>query len=445
MATTKVYRSLMIAGISAAALLAGACQGNGKKHQALKEEMRDRWTATTMGVKFQLAQQQYAVGDYEKCRATLNEAMLAGKPHPGILMLSAKVDIEKGSLDTAAESLKEAMLLAPTDPEPFYLSGVVYQRWQKMDAAMGFYQQAWDNKPGDARLMLAVVEMQITLNRLDEAMALLESKLNQFEQTAAVRIAMARISALRGDHLASSRHYRDAFLLLPDDQNVKQAYAESLFFAGKFAEATPMLEDIRTQLRPAEGQPTDAQLSARMTVTQMLGQAYLNLRRPMEARACFQEVLRYQPENTHAVLGIGKVCVENNELNAALSAGRKVLRTEPKNVQAMILVAVVQQKQKKWEDALATLQGAAAVAPKDSTILCMAGVSELKLGRSPAAVGYFEKAAAANPRDSWATELLVQYKPAVGVAGAAGVEGASSGDMGVITNAQPTAKPLDDR
>jgi tetratricopeptide (TPR) repeat protein len=443
MATSKVYRSLMIAGISAAALFTGACSEAGKKHQALKEEMRDRWTATTMGVKLQLAQQQYAVGDYDKCRKTLDEAMAAGHPHPGIKILSAKVDIEKGALDTAAESLKEAMALAPTDPEPFYLTGVVYQRWQKMDAAMGYYQQAWDKKPADARLMLAVVEMQITLGRLDEAQALLEGKLDQFEQTAAVRIALARIAALKGDHLASSKHYRDAFLLLPDDQGVKQAYAESLFFAGKFAEAAPMLEDIRTQLRPAEGPPTDTQLSARLTVTEMLGQAYLNLRRPMDARACFQEVLRYQPENTRAVLGIGKVCVETNDLAAALSAGRKVLRSEPKNVQAMILIAVVQQKQKKWEDALATLKSAAAAAPKDSTILCMAGVSELKLGHSSEAVGYFEKAVAANPRDAWATELLVQHKAVP--EGVAGSNADQAGEMGVITNAQPTGKPMDDR
>lgn len=444
MAMTQLYRSLMIAGISAAALLTASCADGGKKHQALKDEMRDRWTRTTVGVKLQLAQQQYAVGDYDKCRKTLNEAMAAGQPHPGLLILSAKVDIEKGSLDSAAQCLKDAAELGGLDPEPYYLLGVVYQRWQKMETSMEYYQQAWDRKPNDARLMLAVVEMKITIGQLDEAQRLLEDKLTMFEQTAAVRVAMARIASLKGDYLAASRHSRDAFLLVPDDESVKQAYAESLYFAGKYAEAAPLLDDIRSQLRPTEQATNESQLARRMTVTQMLGHAYLNLRRPMDARTCFQEVLRFQPENSAAILGLGKVCIETNDLNAAISAGRKVLRGEPRNVQAMILVAMAQQKQKKWSDALSTLLPAARLAPKDSTVLCMAGVSALKMGRPSEAVDYFERAVAANPRDTWASELLVQNRTVAAEIPEAGPAAQEPG-MGILTTAQPTEAPIDDR
>ncbi len=169
-----------------------------------------------------------------------------------------------------------------------------------------------------------------------------------FEQTAAVRIALARIASLKGDFLVASKHYREAFLLLPDDQNLKFSLAESLFFAEKYAEATSLLEDMRNTPHSAEGD-TEASVAAdRITLDLMLGQCYLDLHRASDARTCFQEVTRDTPDNLEAILGLGKACVETNELAAAQAAGKRVLRSDPKNVQAMILIAIVQQKQKNY-------------------------------------------------------------------------------------------------
>ena len=296
-----------------------------------------------------------------------------------------------------------------------------------MEVAEDYYEQAWDHKATEPRYMLAVVEMQITEGKLDDAQKLLESKMDYFEQSAALRIALARIAALKGDYVAASRHYRDAYLLLPDDEGVKRSYAESLYFAGKFADAVPMLEgSIRAHLSPkprqaasasaATGEPAGEESAEqgdadRMTLALMLGQAYLNLHRPLDARACYQEVMQAHSDNLQALLGLGKVCVETDELGAAMSAARKVLRTQTRNVQAMILEAMVQEKQKQWPEAILTLQSAAVLAPKDSTVLCMQGIALQKLGKQEDAVPYFEKAAAANPNDHWASDLLSQARP----------------------------------
>ena len=75
MATRKTYRSLLITGFSAAMLMSTACSEANKKHQTIKQEQYQRWNMAKLGVQFQLAQQQYAVGDYDKCKATLAEAM----------------------------------------------------------------------------------------------------------------------------------------------------------------------------------------------------------------------------------------------------------------------------------------------------------------------------------------------------------------------------------
>ena len=46
----------------------------------------------------------------------------------------------------------------------------------------------------------------------------------------AARAALAKIAVLKGDYEGASKYYRDATLLSPDDTNLRQNYAESLFF-----------------------------------------------------------------------------------------------------------------------------------------------------------------------------------------------------------------------
>src|SRR5271170_6997441 len=167
MTTISLYRTLPLAFVAAAILFATGCDDMMKKHDALKEESYGRWNMTRMAVMYQLAEQQYEVGDYDKCKKTMEDAMALKTPYGPLQTLAGKVEIEKGSLELAASYLKEGARLDPTNPEPLYLLGIVYQRWQKNDVAADYYQQAWDRKPSEALYMLAVAEMKITLGQLD--------------------------------------------------------------------------------------------------------------------------------------------------------------------------------------------------------------------------------------------------------------------------------------
>ncbi len=191
MSRIKLYRTLAAAVVSGAVVLFVGCSDATKSQQTMKAEQYNRWNMTRVGIMCQLAEQQYAVGDYDKCRKTIEEAMALKAAYAPLHTLAGKVELEKGSLELAAAHLKDAARIDPNSPEPFYLLGVVYQRWQNADTAADYYQQAWDRKQGEARYMLAVVEMKITTGHLDDAQKILESKLVYFEQSAAVRIALA--------------------------------------------------------------------------------------------------------------------------------------------------------------------------------------------------------------------------------------------------------------
>ncbi|HVS71180.1 MAG TPA: tetratricopeptide repeat protein [Phycisphaerae bacterium] len=420
MSRNKLYRSSLVVVVAGAGFFAG-CADAGKKHVTIKEEQYNRWNMTRIAVMFQLATQQYEVGDYDKCKKTLAECLAMNAPHAGMHILSAKVDIEKGSLDTASDQLQQAIRINANDPEPYYLLGVIYQRWQKPDVAADFYTQAFERKSDNPLYLLAVVEMKITLGKLDEAKKLLNDKLIYFEQTGAIRVALGRIASLQGDKELACKYYRDAVLLLPDDSTVRRSYAEVLFDAGKYADAAPIFDDLRHKAdtdaakaaadpKSAEAQSGAAEAAAadKVNLLMMLGQCYLELRRPYDARNTFQEITRDHPDDAQAFVGLARACIGTNELPVALAAARKVSRVEPENVDALLLAATAQQKMKKWADAETTLMAAQHLSPDNGVILCMLGICAERQNRPTAAADYYHQALTINPNDSWATELLSQ-------------------------------------
>lgn len=394
------YRSWII--LAAAALIGlTACDADNKKHETIKAEMRRKWEGARIAVMYQLAKQQYEAGEFDKCRETLGKASAINQPFAPMNILAGRLELEKGDLERASTQFQVAQQLDPASAEASYYLGVVHQRWQNAEQAYKHYRNAWEKKPSEVGYLLAAIEMQLTMGQIDDAQQLLLDKLTYFEQTAAIRVALARTYALKGDMVAAAKAYRDAVVLSPDDLGLRQTYAETLYFAGKYAEALPVLEDLRKNSNVVD----------RTNLRMILGQTYLALRRTREARLCFQEITQESPNNTEAWLSLGKVYLQDNEAGQTVVVARRVLKNEPQNLRALILKALAEQKQRRWDEAQKTLVTAQQVAPKDSTILCLMGVNSQGQGRAEAAARYFEQALKINPQDAWAQELLATVKP----------------------------------
>ena len=117
------YRTFALA--SALALALPACDTT--PHKDMHVEQRTKWDLTKIGVLYQLALQQYQVGDYDKCRQTLAQIFATTAPHAPSHILAAKVDLEKGSLENAAAHLKTAVQIDPNYADAYYMLGVTYQ------------------------------------------------------------------------------------------------------------------------------------------------------------------------------------------------------------------------------------------------------------------------------------------------------------------------------
>ena len=188
-----------------------------------------------------MAQDQYKAHDFDKCRETLGKALAMSPNNAQLHTLSAKVEIEQGHLEAAERELELARRFAPADPEPYYLSGVIYQRWQKPQAALEFYRQAGQRAPAELAYVLAEGEMLVALERAPEALTLLQSKVTYFENSSTIRDAVGQLLLQRGRYAEAVDMFRQASVLAEEDNSVRERLATAYFYNKQYRQAAEVL------------------------------------------------------------------------------------------------------------------------------------------------------------------------------------------------------------
>src|SRR5204863_6152615 len=134
-----------------------------------------------------LARDQYQTGNLERARQSINEAIRMDPENAGHRVISAKLAIEQAQLELAEKELRLARQFDPKNAEADYLSGVVYQRWQKPELAYEFYNHASEKAPAELAFLMAKAEMLVQMDRGPEALKLLQEKVIYFEHSATIR------------------------------------------------------------------------------------------------------------------------------------------------------------------------------------------------------------------------------------------------------------------
>ena len=160
-------------------------------HNAAKE----RWNATRSGVLYSLAKQQFETGDLDKAEKTILQAMQTSPERAEHYELAARIQLERGQLERAFRLLETAIGYDAKRADSHYLLGVVYERWQRHEAALSAYERAYELRPDDVGGLLAASDILVKLDRLDEAIQRLEEKAIYFENNAALRVELGQMYA----------------------------------------------------------------------------------------------------------------------------------------------------------------------------------------------------------------------------------------------------------
>lgn len=374
-------------------LLVAGCQQNQKSDKELAAE---RWNETRATILYGVAQDQYKAHDFDKCRETLAQALRMTPQSPKLQTLQAKVDIEQGQLELAEKELEIARRYDPKDPEPYYLSGVIYQRWQKPQLSLEYYRQASERAPAELAYVLAQGEMLVALNRAPESLAMLQSKVAYFENSATIRDAVGQLLMQSGRYAEAVDMFRQASVLSEDDQAVRERLAMALYYNKQYRDAAETLTRL-TQTEP---------YSKRADLFELLGECQMQLSDPHRARHSFETASELSPYSAHTWQSLGRAALQAGDVKRADMALRRSLTLDASVAETSLLLGYVRLRQGELREALDSFQKASNLDEHDTTSVCMIGYTYEKMGQTEKAMQCYARALRIKPGDDLASQLM---------------------------------------
>lgn len=382
--------------LSAAALLAPLLLGCQDTLVEEKVDAKNRWLELRSSMMLDMAQQQFNTGDLTQAQKSVKDGLSIDPTHPGLHTLAGRIALERGKLERAYHLFNASIELAPKSPDAYYYQGLVMQRWQRYDGSLEFYQQAYDREPDNPSYLLAVGEALVEMDRVDDAVTLLESKSQYFDQNAGVRATIGHLHLMKGQPAEAAEYFRQASLLAPEDTKIKQELAISLAAAGKHAEAAEALEELIENPDNKDRADLKRELIA----------AYLHTENIKKARTILQELARSPQGDVADWIKLGELCYEQDDMGGALQSASKVMSLSPGRHEGYLLAGMVWQNRGNLNNALDMFDRASQAAPTSTEPLILRGLSLQKAGRHAAAAEAFKEALKRQPNDHRARQLL---------------------------------------
>lgn len=394
----SVFRFALLL-LAAACVISGCGQG-AKAPPTQKQEAHAHWNRTRAAVLLEVARKQYSAADYGACASSLDEALKHKPDLAPAYVLYARVNIEQGKLENAERHLQRTRELEPMNAEAAYLSGVIYQRWNKQQAALDFYTKAAELAPAELPYLLARAELLVTLDRRNEALQILQEKLSYFENSAPIRDAVGQLLVHSGQYTLAARVLRQAAILAPEEAGIREHLALALFYGREYREAALVLEKLIQEER----------YRTRADLLTALGEAQLHLNRPRDARDNFEVASQLNPGSVAVWINLAKAAMAINDPRRAEASLKKAMTLESPTAEMHLLMGYVRLKQKNFAEALSSFRQAALLDPQDTTSLCMIGLVLEKQGKPQDAMQFYARALRLKPTDDLASQLMAQIQ-----------------------------------
>jgi tetratricopeptide (TPR) repeat protein len=385
------------AALAAALLLLGGCASDGNQtfHKS-SQEAQQTFVRTRSTMRLQQAQRQFDAGDLDQAEKTATDALADDPKFAGLMVITARIKIERGELEQAKLLLAQAVALDPKLPEAHYYAGLVQQRWQQYAAARDQYHQAYDLAKDHAPYLLAEAEMLVDLDRADQAVALLTDKLTYFDQNSALRMALAHIYEIQHQYDRAAEFYHQVALLRPDDGEVTVSLARVQLEGGGAPAAVATLEPLCAL--PKYLTRSDAQ--------RLLARAYVGAGRLRDARAQYVRVMKLTPNDAEVWVRLGEVCLKLADQAGALEAARRATELAPQTQDGPLLAGMVYRAMGQVGAAQRCFTRAAELAPQAAAPLILLGITYEQQGHLAAAAGAYTQALQREPGDLRARQLL---------------------------------------
>lgn len=385
-------------GVCAMPLVLTGCNGTPQQgnHDQWVEEGNDRWQEVKSDLALQMAEQQFATGQLTLSLKTVRDQLQNDPENPRLWLLAGRVALENSELERSYGYLSKAIEYDEDLAEPYYYQGIIHQRWQQYEQALTKYSEARERGADNAAFTLAEAEMLAQLNRLGQAVTMLEEKAVYFDQNAAIRAMLGHIQRRRGEHEQAVFWFKQASMLAPDDHKLAEELARAYMATGGFRDAAGVLSQL-IYTEYSEG---------RNDLRRLLAEAYQNDGQYRQARGVYQQLTRDDPASIEDWFKFGELNYGLEDYASALQSANRLINLAPDDHRGYTLAGMVWQKRDRLDRALTMFDRAAEVAPDNTTPHLLRGMALQRDGRPAAAAEAYRQALDVDPQDERAQRLL---------------------------------------
>lgn len=395
--TAKIKSIIVALSITMLTSLTG-CQRLAATHEENKSAAEERWRIIRSSQKLKIAQQQFDTGDLEQSETTLVEALIADPENPKLHLLAGRIELEKGLLERSYHRLNDALKYDETLHEAYYFRGIVHQRWKQFDKAFESYQQAYLNESDNVSYLIAVSEMMVALDRIDEAISLLKEKVFYFDQNAGIRMALSQLHETKGDFESAADYMEQAVLLRPDDMKLVGNLASLQIAAKRPKDA---IRNLQRLLAKGEN-------DTRGDLWRSLGSAFVSMDQLGDARDAYLKAIQIDRSDITAWIKLSEISLAQKNWSAALTAASRVISLDRARYEGYLLSGLIWQKRGEVDKALKNFDEASSRSADNIDALILRGITLEQVGRKQAAADAYRQASVRNPKDPRPQQLLSQ-------------------------------------
>jgi tetratricopeptide (TPR) repeat protein len=237
--------------------------------------------------------------------------------------------------------------------------------------------------------------MLVLLDRTEEALALLQDRAAFFEHSAVIRDAAGQLLLQLKRYPEAVEALRQASILATDDNNIREHLAFATLYNKQYREAADLFSRLLK----------DPKNTSRAELYLARGECLLQINKPIEARASFEQAVQNNTNDLNGYIGLTKAALELNDLRRADLSVRRAMAIDQRSSEVHLLQGYVRLRENKLSDALQAFQRASQLDRTDTVSLCMIGYVLEKTGRSEQAMQYYGRALRLNPQDEMARQL----------------------------------------
>jgi len=426
MAKLRRYTYPILIGLT---VMTYGCQTT--SHAEAKLQAQERWNQMRGRVKHGLAEQQFEAGLFEDAIVTVTEAISLDPYQPDAYALLARANLELGKPASAQRALDAARGAGLESADLTYLHGVILEQRGHIEAAHARYAVARKLDPRNVDFLVAEVECLVALDRVPEALELLNGNVDRLDDDGTVMALAAHVATELGDVDAAIRWYRRALITQSGRGEGWETYAPSTppsHLSPGMSEAARdavsatvdcrLIREELGRLLADQGRCVEAvdvltplthsaaDVGANGVTRRALATCHLLLDDPASARSVLLEYAGTHRDDTLAQLLVAKAAIATGDLVTALRAVHAAEEREPDRPELWLVRATVNWKRGRFAAAATDLRDVLQNDPDDVDAHCLLAEVLRTQKHTDAARSHFHKALKIEPECAWAAAGL---------------------------------------